>query len=203
MKPIRTLLLFSAVLLYFTITQAQSGVYLTYDDFKNGNLLHADDGTLDWKPAKHIVTLKTKGDKKEYECNKIFGILLKGELSRFPSGSIASFPVTLMEAGDFCLWNFSETSHDVNQSGMQTGRSHERVVFYMSKGLDGNLYDITANYLLPKITAEHKEFQPLSDCVAKGKKLTLMHPLCTAVGECIYHEPSYKDPKEAIPPLKN
>jgi len=81
-------------------------------------------------------------------------------------------------------------------------RQTKEVVYYISYGIDGEMYDVTMNGRIDKL-AEHKEFKPLVDCVKSGKKLTMMHSLMVAIGECMTKDPTYKKvPEDVIPPVK-
>ncbi|MDB5284685.1 MAG: hypothetical protein JWO06_3760 [Bacteroidota bacterium] len=197
MKNLTRITLMTFVTIFISLgVYAQTGVYLTYDDFKNGKMVKADEGSIDVKVMKHVITTQEAGQKKEYECANIFAMLIKGKLYRFPIGSAAALKCELVTAGDYFIWFFSD-------SYMVDGVTRHEYVSYVSKGIDGYMYDVTNNGRLEKITAEHKEFQPLLDCVKAGKKLTMMHPLVTAIGECIVKEPSYKkNTADVIPPIK-
>ena len=196
MKKTTGVIVWTVLALFISGLHAQTGVYPSYEDFKNGKLMKSEDGNLDVKLMAHKVISKEAGQKKEYECANIYGMLIKGKLYRFPVGSAAALSCELVTYGNFCIWFFSD-------SYMQGAVTRQEVLCYVSKGLDGYMYDVNNNNRLEKIATEHKEFQPLLDCVKKGKKLTLMHPLVTAIGECIVADPSYhKNTADAIPAIK-
>ncbi|MCW3125538.1 MAG: hypothetical protein JWO03_1196 [Bacteroidetes bacterium] len=175
---------------------AQTGIYMTYDDFKAGKLIKSDDNKIDIK-IKHEVALKVGGEKKEYQTKDFFAMLWDGELYRFSPTSVGNIYLKLTTVSDnYALWGYSETRS-------YSGGSHSNsVIYYVSKGLGGKMTDISTNGQLKALEGQ-SDFKDLVDCIKKGKKLALMHPLMMAAGECIYADPTYKkDPKSVVPAIK-
>ncbi len=176
---------------------AQTGIYMTYDDFKSGNLLKADNKDLSIK-IKHEITIKTGGETKTFQTKDFYAMLLDGELYRFSPTAMGNIYLKLQTVDDhYALWMYSETRYSTGGGG-----SHNNTVFDISKGLDGKLIDISTNGQLNALKSDN-DFKPLLECIDTKGKLTMMHPLVMSAAKCIAEDPTYKkDPKSVVPAVK-
>lgn len=176
---------------------AQTGVYMTYEDFKAGKLLKADNKELSIK-IKHEITIKTGGETKTLQTKDFYAMLLDGELYRFSPTSAGNIYLKLQTVDDhYAVWMYSETRYSTS-----TGGSHSNTIFYLSKGLDGKLTDISTNGQLKALEGD-SDYKDLLGCISKKGKLTMMRPLVRSAAECIAEDPTYKkDPKSVIPAVK-
>lgn len=204
-------------LFLFSVSYAQkevrpSGVYMTFDDFKNGKLIKADDNFLGLKPQKHLVTMKTNHEEKEYKTDGIFGVLVNGTLYRFVVvNSVAIVCQMSYYTDDYIWWRHVEIENRTSRvtHGLSSFVKYkdptnlypdekQTVKDYLSNKLDGELFFLpfggTAESLL-----QHKGFKPLVDCIKSSKKRILL----VAVGDCMAKDPTWKKtPEDAIPPVK-
>lgn len=176
---------------------AQTGIYMTYDDFKAGKLLKADNKELSIK-TKHEITMKTGGETKTFETKDFYAMLLDGELYRFSPTAMGNIYLKLQTVDDhYALWMYSETRYSSGGGG-----SHTNAIYYLSKGLDGKMTDISMNGQLKALESD-SDFKDLVGCIQKKGKLTMMRPLVRSAAECIAEDPTYKkDPKSVIPAIK-
>lgn len=178
---------------------AQTGVYMTYDDFKNGKLIKADGDKIGVGTMKKEVSLKVNGENKVFQSKEIFAIIIDGRLYRFAVDAMGNIGARITTVSDnYVFWRYNENAHYMAAMPLTS----QGWLDYVSKGIDGPLYSVKSNGDLDKL-ATHKEFKALVDCIRGGKKLSMMHPLMMAVSECIAKDPTYKkDPKDATPPVK-
>lgn len=186
-----TILLFSV----FLSAKAQTGVYMTYDDFKNGNLIKAYQEAFKIKPLKHMVALRVpEGGTKDYNYSDIWGMLIDGKLNRFansPSGGTVICELTMM-TDNYALWLYTETIHEFGKP------DRELTVNFISYKLDGEMVYFGMTTKIDKL-AEHKGFKPLTDCVKSGKQKLMGK----AIKDCIEKDPTLiLDIKGIVPPVK-
>ncbi|MDB5283869.1 MAG: hypothetical protein JWO06_2944 [Bacteroidota bacterium] len=177
-----------------------SGVYTTFDDFKNGKLQVADPGTFGYNSNNHNIAISVNGTKLKFESKKIWGFLLDDELYRIiPSVQNVPLPCKLTEAGDFCLFIYSE-SYMVQGSGGLQDRNNS--LTFLSYGLNGTTFGMWNEKQLEKAVAAQKELKALLDCIKK-QKINMMNPFTYALTNCMEAQPSYiKNPKSVVPAVK-
>lgn len=186
----------AAIFFNMNTISAQSGVYLNFADFQNGKLIKADGDKITVVPGHGKIVMTSEGEKKEYNCESVFGMLVKGALFRFPKNS-GGMVYKLVKAGDFCVWNWISNLSSYNGVGATATRDQR---YAISKGVDGDMLDISMPGRLAKNAKEHKELQPMVDCL-KGKKGGFYEMM--SIYDCISHEPGYKEnPEDIIPAIK-
>jgi hypothetical protein len=193
MKKLHITILMTLFLCLGVYAQRQTGIYMTVDDFKNGNLIKDDGNSLQVKATKHIVTMKVKGEEKEFKCSDIFGMLVNGKLLRFIQPTSALACELTMYTDNYCWWRFTHTSIYADRASTQSSSTD-----YISSKVDGELVFIGMGSNVKKL-AEHKGFEPLIDCINAGKKKMFM----MQIGDCMAKDPTWKQRVEdAIPPIK-
>jgi hypothetical protein len=183
-----------AMLCLSIISHAQTGIYMTYDDFKNGTLLKADKEGIKIQAAKHLMTMNIYGNAKRFDCYTVFGLLIDGRLYRCPKGAPAAMACELVMVTDhYALWHYTEITQYYESAPDRTTATD-----YVSSGLDGELVMVGAGTNVEKLAA-HDGYEQLVDCIKSGKKQTLL----MAINKCMAKDPTRKkDPKEAIPAVK-
>ena len=177
-----------------------SGVYLTYDDFKNGSLTKADEGTLAFHIYAHTLTMKANGEKKKFEGKKIWGFLLDDELFRIiMSPQNIPLPCELNDGGKYCTWNYTESYFATNsQTGAVGSKSME--INYLSYGLNGEAFIMWRVKQLEKAVSKESRLKPVLDCVKADKD---MESAVGTISDCLKQLPGYIDARKIVPPIKN
>ena len=179
-----------------TITASgASGVYLTYDDFKNNKLLKADEGTFEYHYYHHNATMKVGSKKENYDAKKIWGFL-KDDVTFRIGFSPEKFPVPckLISIGNIYCWRFREFDWMNLVNGSSELRSS-----YVSYGLNGELFLLDRMKQLEKSVEKQRELKPLLDCV-KGAGLKPGEFIVGTAYECLEGLPGFvKDEPGLIP----
>ncbi len=180
---------------------ATSGVYLTYDDFKNGKIQKADDGTFQYHYNNRNITFTQGSAKQKFAAKSIWGFLLNDELFRMiPSPQNIPLPCKLTSAGKYCIWYYSES---YMASGAGGSSEHTIDVTYLCYGINGQPFLMWHDKQLEKAVAAVKELKPVFDC-AKGQKSSMMNTYLSIITECIKTLPGYvADTKSVVPAIKN
>ncbi len=70
-------------------------------------------------------------------------------------------------------------------------------IYYVSKGLNGELYRLSTMKALEELSLAHPEYKDLVKACAKYK-----HDAAGRVSHVIYYSPNYKLGKDVVPPVK-
>lgn len=183
------------LLTLFFSANALTGVYQTYDDFKNGKLLifDGDDYTTTGRFLEVTITGKVKGEEKTFVLKDIYGLNIDGELHRiyFAEGIVT--PVKLHTTADYQLY----FHRNMELSGREHRNDQLAVIYYVSKGLDAPIYRLSTPDNLIDLAASHPEYNALVKACEKYKV-----DVAGKVSKVIYHSPNFKLGKDIIPTIK-
>lgn len=191
----KKLLVTLLMLVTFFSSHAIVGVYQTYADFKSGNLITFDGG--DYKTAgkflEKTISGKVKGETKTFMLKDIYGINLNNELYRIFNYGGAVVTAKLYTTADYQLYMHTFTFDNAANAGQ--GRS--ATIYYVSKGLDGDMYRLSTMKALEEVSDAHPEYKDLVKACAKYKL-----DAAGRVSHVIYASPNYKLGKDIMPPVK-
>jgi hypothetical protein len=177
---------------------AASGVYLTYDDFKKGNLIKADEGTFDYKDFARNVIMKVGGVKKTYANKNIWAFLYNDNLYRtMYDPQLPPTSCKLLVAGKYCYWQFGGNS-------AVTVTTENMTREFISYGVGGEGFLVWSAARMSKDLKKQPELKPVLDCSSAAKKSDPKSNFSDAVSDCIKSLPGYiADVKSVVPPIKN
>ena len=155
------------LLFLFTGLEAQDGIYLTRKDFINNNMIVADKRSLYTgldKKGRDLVVMKINRVEKVYHADSIFAMKNSGEIMGVPlwgdPKNHTEWLCRIFFKDDFFLWVQTVT---VGSGGINSSD------YFVSKGADGEIYQVSDAAQLDKLCQTHKEFKPLQQQVLASK----------------------------------
>jgi hypothetical protein len=176
----KKVILFLAIVLCYSTTNAQDAVFKTYEDFVKGtgepiqDLIEARGGFA----ARHIIVKDLNGEKVKYEWKDIWGYTYKGFLFRVLEHHLYAM---LVETGKINYWiNGSAGVHLLFHPESQIGSySADEPECYLSVGtLDNGLYSMPTPHKkrdYPDFKKDHPEFQEVFDCIENNNLDDCVH----------------------------
>ncbi|MCW3125838.1 MAG: hypothetical protein JWO03_1496 [Bacteroidetes bacterium] len=148
--------LFILILFVSLCCKAKEGLYLTYNDFKTGNLLVADSNSINVSVPGSPLTCTIKGEKYKYKREEVFGIMHNGTLCKW----VGIYMIPLYAYGNCCIWHLYGVSAEPKSEGVYN-------FWFVSENLQGELYILKSYSALQKLVQKHPKLQSLSDCTTQ------------------------------------